>query len=284
MKARERRRPAGNLPKNQSVKYYGNSKNDSQASTSPFKILSKGRGLAGRLVDFIIFLAAISVLVLLVAVKIPAQLSVDSEIYNTQAAYARTANELMGSLSYKNKVTFDEQELANRLKDRYPEISEVKVSLPVFSLSPRLELWIYPPTILLKNGSANFIVDSQGRAVGQSADFTNLPALIEAVDESGFEISVGKQVLSRSAVDFIKSLSGHLSKAKIPVESLILPDKPQELHLRTEDQGYFVKFHLGGSPDAQIGQFLAAREHFKKENITPQQYLDARVQGRVFYK
>jgi hypothetical protein len=89
-----------------------------------------------------------------------------------------------------------------------------------------------------------------------------------------------------SAIDiaFIKAILVHCAKTGIKVDSLTLPTIAQEVDLRTKDRPYFVKFYLGGDSATQIGQFLAARHNFDQTGSQPGEYLDVRVNGKIFYK
>jgi hypothetical protein len=70
----------------------------------------------------------------------------------------------------------------------------------------------------------------------------------------------------------------------VSVSSLTLPKTAQELDLRTKDRPYYVKFYLGGDALLQAGQFLATRRQFDTSNTQPAEYLDVRVEGKIFYK
>ncbi|MGH7156635.1 MAG: hypothetical protein ACREGG_00760, partial [Candidatus Saccharimonadales bacterium] len=86
------------------------------------------------------------------------------------------------------------------------------------------------------------------------------------------------------SVGFINTVIAECKHSKVPISSLVLPTTPQELDLHTADQPYYVKFYLGGDVLNEAGQFLAARNHFAQTKQSPSQYLDVRVQGKIFYK
>jgi hypothetical protein len=67
---------------------------------------------------------------------------------------------------------------------------------------------------------------------------------------------------------------------------MILPAASRELDIHLTGLPYFVKFNLNDNADAkqQVGTFLATRKYLTTHNITPTQYVDARVLGRVYYK
>ena len=128
------------------------------------------------------------------------------------------------------------------------------------------------------------VVDSKGTVIGPSADFPSVKDLPLISDETGFETVVGRSVLSRSDIDFITTVIAQARAAKVPIASLALPKLAQELDLRTTDRKYFVKFYLGGDALTQSGQFLAARQKFDSTKKQPNQYLDVRISGKIFFR
>lgn len=280
---RQRRAAAAKPPR---AKYYQSSTNESSSPT-PFRRRpkrSRSSRVLGRLFDF----ATVAGILILVGysliVRPPVKVSVSDEAYHPAAEYQQAVNGQLDTLKNKNKITFDEQSISETLKKQFPEIADLNISLPLVSQQPILRISVYSPTLTLSAKSQIFIVDSQGRAVGFDSDFTGLKNLITVTDESNFEFQRGQAILAAAHVDFIVALNKHLKKAAIPARQLSLTPQPQELVLRTADRSYFVRFLLNGDLAGQIGQYLAARAQFDRDNTQPSEYLDVRVAGKVFYK
>jgi hypothetical protein len=78
-------------------------------------------------------------------------------------------------------------------------------------------------------------------------------------------------------------LAAEIGRKQIPIKDMVLSRSPQEVDLYTNDYGYYTKFYMGGDAVIQAGQYLAARNSFNAVTA-PQQYLDVRIAGKVFYK
>jgi biopolymer transport protein ExbD len=255
---------------------------------SPFK--AKQKTPHNRLKTFLISLIDIILITLLLLaliysmfIKPIPKIMLNSEVYHSQTTYKEAARNYLGSVKNRNKITFNEESVVISMQKQFPEISSAYVELPVFAQTPVLHINVAEPSMVLRDGSKDLVVTSEGFAVGGAERFVNgkLPVV---QDQSGFKASAGQQVMSSSSVKFIDGLLKQLKHSNIKISTLALPPKAQELDLRAADQPYYVKFYLGGDVLQQAGQFLAARHQFEKEAIQPAEYLDVRVPGKIYYK
>ncbi len=232
--------------------------------------------------DILLLVALLAAIIYSLMLNSQPDVSATSTTYHTAGYYQVGVDKAFGGLKNRTKVSFDEAAAVSHIRRQFPEVRAVQIELPFFSQRAKVKLIISPPAFKLASGQSTYLVDSDGVAVSTvSAGFGQLPTVI---DQSGFTVPNGRQVLSSSSVDFIVNLLRQTSHAKVPLKSLTLPDLPQELDLRTTDQPYYVKFNLDGDPAVQAGQWLAARHEFAKNHIKPSSYLDVRVSGRIFYK
>ena len=218
------------------------------------------------------------------------EIEVNSTAYRSTKTYDEAVTKAASGFKNRNKLTFDKNGLLDKLKTQFPEVAAVRVDLPLVGSRPRVHIEIAEPALILKGAegtfgaSARLVVDSKGTVIGPSADFPSVKDLPLISDETGFETVVGRSVLSRSDIDFITTVIAQARAAKVPIASLALPKLAQELDLRTTDRKYFVKFYLGGDALTQSGQFLAARQKFDSTKKQPNQYLDVRISGKIFFR
>jgi cell division septal protein FtsQ len=242
-----------------------------------------GRFFAGFL-EWIIFFGLIALLAYSLVIKPSSSIELNSQSYQQKQTYQKEANKILSGLKYTNKITFDEQDVVNKMQKHFPEIASARVELPIFAQTPVIYLQISSPSFILTSSSGSYVVDSQGVAVAKTSDFNGAHNLLAVEDQSGFDAGVGKQVMSAGAVNFINTLANQSKHANVNISTLTLPKTAQELDLRTKDRPYYVKFYLGGDSLLQAGQFLATRHQFDTSNTQPAEYLDVRVPGKIFYK
>lgn len=253
---------------------------------SPFdkKPPIRRRKLALGFLDILIISVILFGLIYSLIIKPQPQLAVNDLSYHSREDYRLALVSRLSQFKNRNKMTLDQRAIEESIKRQFPEVADVSIQLPLVGQSPSVTLAVAAPTFFLSSEGKSYIVDSTGVAVNRSDQMPHVKDLPLIVDQSGFPVETGVKVLSGSAVGFIQAVLDQSKTSQVPIKSLSLPAAAQELHLRTEDKGYFVKFYLGGDAQTQIGQFLAARQQFSKDKLDPSQYLDVRVHGKIFYK
>jgi len=244
------------------------------------------RKIFGGLFDLTVLVSFIGFIIYSMLVSPTPKIITNSQTYHPIADYKKAAQQYLGSLTNRNKITLNEQAIVQKLQERFPEIAGAYIELPVLSQTPLIHLNIAQPSFTLINNNFSYIVDSQGVAVAKSnqENISPINNNIYVTDQSGFIAKAGLQVMSASAVQFIDSLTAQLKHANVPVKAIVLPPLAQELYLQTTDRPYLVKFFLGGDVLQQTGQFLASRHQFDTKGGQPSTYLDVRVPGKVYYK
>ena len=284
---RPRSRPAGRQ-KPPITKYYRSGQSDSTSTDTNRRTRQIVAAVFKRWLRRFASLALLAAILLAVVYSLlvspQPKVESNSTAYRPLTAYQQASSDLLNSFKNRNKVSLDEQGIADQLQTKFPEIITVSTELPLFGQQPLIHIRVAEPAVYLNSAGRTFIIDSQGRAVAEAYQLPQIKGLPTLNDQSGFAVTNGSRVLNAPTVTFIGQLIAQTKQAKIPLSSLVLPSAPQQLHIRIADQPYYVKFYLGGDPLQQIGQFIAARNRFNTTGVGPTEYLDVRVQGRVFYK
>jgi hypothetical protein len=287
MKINRSRRAAKtqNITPKRPLTYY---RSPAKSDQSPFEKRqikpSKVRKIFTSLLNIIIILAALIGLAYSLMVKPTASLSLNASPYHSRLDYEQAVSDQLRHLRNRNKVTFDKASINQSIIKQFPEISNVSIELPVFSQTPHFSINVAGPSLFLNNETGSYILDKNGVAVSRSEDLPKVKNLTSIEDHSNFPIHIGEQVFSTNQVEFIRQLSSQCQRAKVPIKSLSLPAKVQELDLRTSDQAYYIKLFFGEDVLPQVGQYLAARHQFDRTSTQPTEYLDVRVAGKIFYK
>jgi hypothetical protein len=200
--------------------------------------------------------------------------------------YSEAAQKAFTPWANSNKLTVNAQKVANDLKRQFPELQEVSVSLPVIGNRPVVYIQPAVPQLMLMAQNGVFILDGNGRALISGNQVPQLSRLqIPSVsDQSGLSIQSGQIALPRAIVYFITEVTGQLKAKKVPIVSLTLPPGTNELHVKLDGTGYFVKFNLHGHARAEVGTFLATKQYLEQQHKVPREYIDVRVENKAFYK
>lgn len=136
--------------------------------------------------------------------------------------------------------------------------------------------------IVWKTGSKRYIISLNGRVIGEVRD-QNVSDLALVNDGSNIPVEVGNKILSRDFVDFTIKVQNYLKSMKLGPESLSVAETTSEITVRT-NAGYDIRFNTLEDVDAQLRALTATIDNLRTQNKKPNQYIDLRVSGRIFYK
>lgn len=285
-----RRRPS-ERSKTRAYSYYGSVANERRPA-SPEKVIDLGN-VSGRLRLVPTAIAALvilgSILFSFTLSSLPSVSLTDGteSVYRDPDEYASAMQQLLEQkLTNRTKLTIQTTEVERMLLERFPELDAAALRLPVLGRRPSLVLSINQPMLLLATASRTYVLDRDGVAVGFADElpFEAKDGLPLVRDQSGLEVSMGAQIVTSETVSFILESRAHLSAAGLTIEELVLPARVNELDIRIEELGFFVKTDVSGDARLQIGSFLAVREHLAEQGTAPREYVDVRVEEKVFYK
>ena len=205
-----------------------------------------------------------------------------------QETYYEAAREIFGSsVVNTNKLTVNSGRIASDMQERFPELEEVSVTLPIIGRQPTVYIQPARPALLLKVSDGGlYIVDTVGRALMSASQVTKAEKLgLPLVDDqSGLSVDLGKNVLPSDDVDFITEVIGQLKAKNLKVSAVTLPKATNQLDIRIEGMPYIVKFNLRGDARAEAGAFLAVKQHLEREKKVPGSYIDVRVDNKAYYR
>ncbi len=194
---------------------------------------------------------------------------------------------LESSILNKSKLFINTDELASQASEKFPELGQVTVVLPLAGRRPVYKVHPAQPALMLNAPGGPYVVSKQGRVLAYSSDTdssltSKLPVL---VDDSGLRVDRGQIVLTSQTIEFVEQVTGQLKAAGVDVELLKLPQSDAgDLHVKIAGKPYFVKFDIRGEGRYQSGAFLAVADQLDREGKVPAEYIDVRVQGKAFYK
>lgn len=205
------------------------------------------------------------------------------------ADYEKAVAELdnqQGLLSY-SKLTIDRQKITKELQNKFPELSSVRVTTPLFSNRARVTGTLNRPSLVLATSQGDFLLNSTGKALVNLSQLQDSPKrddLPRVIDESQARIEVGKQALTGSQVAFINEIQHQAAAAKLPIQVSELRAGGGELFARFDGVNYYAKFSIYEDARKSFGTFIAARDYAEQKGPKPAEYIDARVPERAYVR
>lgn len=207
----------------------------------------------------------------------------ESSPYRSKADYSSGAEKLLKASTFnRSKLTLDTKKTELELLKLFPELDVATVSLPVIGRRPTLTLHARQPSLLLTTANNAYILDTSGKAVAVAAQLLSSAKepLLAVQDQSGLAVKPGSQVLTAESVKFILNIRAQLFAKQLLIQVATFPAVPNEVDFRIKDLPYYIKTDTTGDPRLQAGAFLATKD----SGVAPGEYMDVRVEEKVFYK
>jgi hypothetical protein len=201
--------------------------------------------------------------------------------------YAAAADSILKHTVWdRSKVTVDADGLSQQMLQQFPELTNVSVTMPLLAHQPIVYIQAPQPALTLNTANGTYIIGNSGKALARLTTSAAGPAeLPYLIDQSGLNVKLHQQAMSTGDVEFIQAVVAQLAAKGFTVSTLTLPATSREVDAHVEGQPYFIKFNLqDNDPAGEAGTFFATIASLKKQNITPAQYVDVRVDGRAYYQ
>lgn len=195
--------------------------------------------------------------------------------------------QLSGSIFYRTKITFDSDKLTESIKAKFPEVNNIKISIPLMRHRPVVEVTLAKPTARLVTPDNTYILDEQGRALfEQEAASASLDtgSLLSINDNSGHEVKLGKPALTEPQISYIREIIGQTSAKGLQPRSFALSDGGTAVDVRFDGLPYFVKFSFDADAKQSSGAFIAVNEQLSQSGGLPKQYIDLRIPEKAFVR
>lgn len=184
----------------------------------------------------------------------------------------------------KNKLTFDVKKIENEIKQKYPEIGLVEVSVPFLGHQPKVMIAFSEPVAKLVTEGQTYILDGNGIALFSEKDATNslnVSELISVNDGSGNEITIGKPALSFDQLKYIQEIVAQAKRKNIKINTIALSAGGSGINVNYSDTDYIVKYSFYADARQSSGAYYAVYDFISDQ---PKEYVDVRIPDKVYVK
>lgn len=138
------------------------------------------------------------------------------------------------------------------------------------------------PVAQWKLGTDVYLVDANGVAYRDSQAETE--GLLQVKDESGLPLA-SQRVASRQTMQFIGRVVSQLqTRGTLKVVEVILPPGLlKQIDITIENRPYRIKLNTDRTAQGQASDIISTLRYVDTQQISPQ-YIDARVEGKAFYR
>lgn len=267
-----------------------NSENKSSRAKSLFS-----NGFLGRALNVVIIISLIGIFASASTLSSTVQVKSESGAfaYRTQEEYSNKASELLNQdFLRRSKLFFRSERYEREYLEVFPELSLASAILPLGGRELTLKIRSEEPLARLNSpdGSENLAITGTGviAPLQSSSVSTSLPEIrfLDGLQSS----SSGIRLLTTSEIKLLQLLFKEFSNFKITnaeiteISRVDFSVSRGEFILHAEGVNYTIKLSTYSDAREQIGALKAALDQLSREGITPLEYIDGRVIGRVYVK
>lgn len=191
------------------------------------------------------------------------------------------------SVFNRTKLTVSTGSIRRDITGQFSELADVRIELPLLGRRPTVTLTPTRPALQLVSGNGSFYVDASGKVMARTTDVTEneLKDIPLIHDDTGISAEPGKNIIPASEALFLRRLYAQLQAQNIAVQTITLPARAaNEADVRVTSQQYYIKFSIDSDPRQSVGAYLAAKAKLDVDRVTPAEYIDVRVEEKVFYR
>lgn len=197
--------------------------------------------------------------------------------------YKKAAHEILQkSFANRLKPVVDTAQFQEEFKKARPEVAIARLEVPLIGQRPIVHITPAKPALELVSSNQTYVVGEAGSVIAQSnASGLTVPRV---QDQSALQARKGEQVLSSGDVRFIQRLQYQLTGANIEVAGYTIPSASRQLYVQQKGKAYIIRFSFEADVLQQAGELIATTRKLDSMKVTPAEYIDVRVPGRVYYK
>jgi hypothetical protein len=212
----------------------------------------------------------------------------DAQYYES-AVYRKAAEEAIKSnFLNRSKLLFQNVSFEQKLKEQFPEISQVRPVMPLGGRNLSVVITVSDPFAAVFSGSDTGIVNADGVLVVKNSQSVpdDLTKLRFTDPQSNFE--VGSRILTSSEVELLKLLQTEMStlvfkdSTSANISEVLFNVADGQIEAKLQDKSFFIKLSSFNSAEIQVGGAKATLKQLDREDKLPTQYIDVRVPGRAF--
>lgn len=290
-----------NIPENRSAatsSYYRPARN---SSVNPVVKATKNVGLAkqpiiaglniSKLINYLIVACFMGLIFFATTLSADTDIKVTKESfsYRDPVIYKKVSTDILKkNLLGRSKLFFRSSEFEEKMRQEFPEIDKIEAIVPLGGRNLTVAMHLSSPLAIAYSGNQNGILDSAGVLVTASIpDQQDLLKVRFATPQQNFQ--VGSRILTSNEVEQLNLLSYELSmmplgidKKPLEIAEALFSIDDGQIEVKLKNKPYFLKLSTYSDAREQVGAVKAILQKLDREGLTPTNYVDVRVPGRVF--
>ncbi len=263
------------------------SSNESQADLKSSRVHShvlrkKRRHVTAFFVTTVCITAGLYVFISQFTAQATVQASPDSSL-QLDTTYSDAIDEYLSDhMSQRLRMFTDVEQLTRHVQATAPEVESIQMRGSSGFGASLFEITFREPIASWDVNSQKLYVDATG--VPFSRNYFSPPSL-RITDESGLVATVsGQSIMSNRFMSYVGQVIGLAKEEGYTVDTIVIPESmTRQVEVYLDGVDYYFKFSSDRPAGEAVDDMTKTVEWMRGRQLTPE-YVDVRVEGRVFYK
>lgn len=261
-------------------------------STKDQNLPEKRRGLTfGKVFNILLVIVGVGLVVFATTLTTSpvVELRKNNAKYYDLPVYQKAAESAIRSSFFnRSKLLFQDKAFEQQLKSEFPEISNVKSSVPLGGRNLSVLITVSEPFAYVSSGSDNGVINKEGVLVTKNNPTVPDGLIKLRFTEPQSNFNVGSRILTADELKLISLADNELSAlvfkdgSNASIKEILFNVADGQLEAKLVSKPFYIKFSTFTETDQQVGGAKATLRQLDRENKLPSQYLDIRVPGRAF--
>jgi len=196
----------------------------------------------------------------------------------TNGTYNNEVKTLIDQFYEKNILLFRPGKIESDMIAKQSSIKNIEIKRGVPD-TLKIDINVRTPVIIWKTGEKKYYLDDEG--IVFELDSFDEASLNIVEDSQNIDVTPGTKIVTKNFIDFVNNISEKIKKDfEINIKSIKITETTFQIEIEKED-GIRIIFNTLGNPNNQIEALKKILEA-KKDDI--HEYIDLRIEGRVYYK
>lgn len=189
----------------------------------------------------------------------------------------------------KNKISFNSTKFETQIKNEFPEVESVVAVIPLAGRGLQVGLTLTEPLARLQtNGNKQTFLGQNGKSIEYINDSDKLNEFnLPILSIPNISFNVGDQLLTNEEVKLIDLLTKEFDGSdsyRYSLKSIEFNIKSREIMIRFNGVNFYAKLTVERQIREQVGSLVATIKNLSEQGNLPKEYIDVRVEDRVFVK
>lgn len=234
----------------------------------------------------IVCIALIVIIGYLITLGEDPHINITGVSYRNKISYQKMISEAFGQdVRNRFKPLLQTDSLRTKIIEDIPEAQSIEVKSTFLGHRPEVNIKMAEPMAVFVQNATNYIISNRGRVLLLRSE-TNLDTTLMPVinNKSTVIVRAGSQFLRPDEAGSLSKLIYQYNKKGINGVVYTINTIPHEVQAKEPGRGYYTKYLMDETINQQFGAMVSTQNKLQEIGQNPNEYIDARLAEKVYFR